>query len=439
MRKYIIRRLLLMPVTLAGITFVVFLMTRLVPGGPVERMMQEQAIAALSGEKASGQAEIGMSDESIERLEEMFNLRLPVWKAYLQWLGLMPQKVDISKAEFGEDGCAYVTLPGPKGHAVVVEVQRDGFNGQYRQEDWMRRQRWHLTVESPRTRALQWAERHGVTDEQAIAEKENRLPWRAVFFHRRFCGLLQGDLGVSYKYNEPVGRMMMSRLPVSLYLGLLAACITYAVSIPLGMLKALKHRSWFDSVSSVLIFIGFAVPGFALGALLLVYFGARLEWFPLYGLTGPGFDHMSFWEKCRDLAAHTVLPLSCYVISSFAMATMLMKNSLMENMSSDYVRTAVAKGVSYRRAMWSHAFRNSVIPLVSTLGGVFCSVFCGSLLIERVFDIQGFGLLSFQALVDKDYSLIMGTLLVSSVLIIVGNVVSDILVAYVDPRIKFDK
>ena len=303
----------------------------------------------------------------------------------------------------------------------------------------MRRQRWHLTVESPRTRALQWAERHGVTDEQAIAEKENQLPWRAVFFHRRFCGLLQGDLGVSYKYNEPVGRMMMSRLPVSLYLGLLAACITYAVSIPLGMLKALKHRSWFDSVSSVLIFIGFAVPGFALGALLLVYFGARLEWFPLYGLTGPGFDHMSFWEKCRDLAAHTVLPLSCYVISSFAMATMLMKNSLMENMSSDYVRTAVAKGVSYRRAMWSHAFRNSVIPLVSTLGGVFCSVFCGSLLIERVFDIQGFGLLSFQALVDKDYSLIMGTLLVSSVLIIVGNVVSDILVAYVDPRIKFDK
>lgn len=439
MRKYIIRRLLLMPVTLAGITFVVFLMTRLVPGGPVERMMQEQAIAALSGEKASGQAEIGMSDESIERLEEMFNLRLPVWKAYLQWLGLMPQKVDISKSEFGEDGCAYVTLPGPKGHAVVVEVQRDGFNGQYRQEDWMRRQRWHLTVESPRTRALQWAERHGVTDEQAITEKENQLPWRAVFFHRRFCGLLQGDLGVSYKYNEPVGRMMMSRLPVSLYLGLLAACITYAVSIPLGMLKALKHRSWFDSVSSVLIFIGFAVPGFALGALLLVYFGARLEWFPLYGLTGPGFDHMSFWEKCRDLATHTVLPLSCYVISSFAMATMLMKNSLMENMSSDYVRTAVAKGVSYRRAMWSHAFRNSVIPLVSTLGGVFCSIFCGSLLIERVFDIQGFGLLSFQALVDKDYSLIMGTLLVSSVLIIVGNVVSDILVAYVDPRIKFDK
>ena len=439
MRKYIIRRLLLMPVTLAGITFVVFLMTRLVPGGPVERMMQEQAIAALSGEKAPGQAEIGMSDESIERLEEMFNLRLPVWKAYLQWLGLMPQKVDISKAEFGEDGCAYVTLPGPKGHAVVVEVQRDGFNGQYRQEDWMRRQRWHLTVESPRTRALQWAERHGVTDEQAITEKENQLPWRAVFFHRRFCGLLQGDLGVSYKYNEPAGRMMMSRLPVSLYLGLLAACITYAVSIPLGMLKALKHRSWFDSVSSVLIFIGFAVPGFALGALLLVYFGARLEWFPLYGLTGPGFDHMSFWEKCRDLATHTVLPLSCYVISSFAMATMLMKNSLMENMSSDYVRTAVAKGVSYRRAMWSHAFRNSVIPLVSTLGGVFCSIFCGSLLIERVFDIQGFGLLSFQALVDKDYSLIMGTLLVSSVLIIVGNVVSDILVAYVDPRIKFDK
>lgn len=439
MRKYIIRRLLLMPVTLAGITFVVFLMTRMVPGGPVERMMQEQAISALSGDKAPRQAETGMSDESIERLEEMFHLRSPAWKAYLQWLGLMPQKVDISKAEFDDDGCAYVTLPGPEGHAVVVEVQRDGSNGQYRREDWMHRERWHLTVESPRTRAEQWAERHGVTDAQLISEKEKQMPWRAVFFHRRFCGLLQGDLGVSYKYNEPVGRMIMGRLPVSLYLGLLAACITYMVSIPLGMLKALKHRTWFDSVSSVLIFIGFAVPGFALGAVLLVYFGARLEWFPLYGLTSPGFEHLGFWDKCRDLAAHTVLPLTCYVVSSFAMATMLMKNSLMENMSSDYVRTAVAKGVSYRRAMWTHAFRNSVIPLVSTLGGVLCSIFCGSLLIERVFDIQGFGLLSFQALVDKDYSLIMGTLLVSSVLIIVGNVISDILVAYVDPRIKFDK
>ena len=135
---------------------------------------------------------------------------------------------------------------------------------------------------------------------------------------------------------------------------------------------------------------------------------------------------------------HTVLPLSCYVVSAFAMTTMMMKNNLMEHLSADYMRTAVAKGVSYRRAVWKHAFRNSFIPIVSGLGSVFCGIVGGSLLIERVFDIQGFGMLSFQALLDKDYSLIMGTLLLSSVMIVIGNLVSDILVAVIDPRIKFE-
>lgn len=135
---------------------------------------------------------------------------------------------------------------------------------------------------------------------------------------------------------------------------------------------------------------------------------------------------------------HTVLPLSCYVVSTFAMTTMMMKNNLMENLSADYVRTAVAKGVSFRSAVWRHAFRNSFIPIASTLGGVIASVVAGSILIERVFDIQGFGMLSFEALLDKDYSLIMGTLLLTSVLIILGNLVSDLLVALIDPRVKFD-
>ncbi len=188
----------------------------------------------------------------------------------------------------------------------------------------------------------------------------------------------------------------------------------------------------------MLIFIGYAVPGFALGAVLLVYLGAHLEWFPLYGLTSPGFEQMPLQEKLEDIAMHTVLPLSCYVVSTFAMTTMMMKNNLMENLSADYVRTAVSKGVSFRRAVWGHAFRNSFIPIASTLGGVLCTIIGGSILIERVFDIQGFGMLSFQALMDKDYSLIMGTLLLSSILIIIGNLVSDILVALIDPRVKFD-
>lgn len=231
---------------------------------------------------------------------------------------------------------------------------------------------------------------------------------------------------------------MLDRLPVSLYFGLLGALITYVVSIPLGVFKALWHRSAFDSVSSVLIFVGYAVPGFALGAVLLVYLGARLEWFPLYGLVSPGYEWMSFKEQLCDLAMHTVLPLSCYVVSTFAVTTMMMKNNLMEHLAADYVRTAVAKGVSFRHAVWRHAFRNSVIPIVSTLGSVICTVVGGSILIERVFDIQGFGMLSFQALMDKDYSLIMGTLLLTSVLIIIGNLLSDLLVALVDPRVRFE-
>ena len=232
--------------------------------------------------------------------------------------------------------------------------------------------------------------------------------------------------------------MIRDRLPVSLYFGILGAIITYLVSVPLGVFKALWHRGWFDSISSVLIFAGYAVPGFALGAVLLIYLGARLEWFPMFGLTSPGFADMGTWEQVKDLTMHTVLPLLCYVASTFAMTTMMMKNSLMENISADYVRTAVAKGVSFRRAVWGHAFRNSFIPIISTLGGVICTVFSGSILIERVFDIQGFGMLSFQALMDKDYSLIMGTLLLTSVVIVIGNLLSDILVALIDPRIKFD-
>ncbi len=443
MRHYILRRLMLMPITLIGITFIVFCLTRMVPGGPVERMLQEQSIGALAGDKAlSGAVSASVAEDDIERLEELFNLQEPVWKAYLQWLGILPREVDITKAEFSEDGSAYLTItPHGQRRAVVIEVRRDGDVPKFLAPAWFEEEDWQLRLESPRKRALRWANRNKVTDAAAIAEHE-KCPhckrWRAVAFRDKHEGLLQGRLGLSYKYNEPVGSMMLSRLPVSLYFGILGAIITYMVSIPLGVFKALWHKSLFDSLSSVFIFIGYAVPGFALGAVLLVYLGAHLEWFPLYGLTSPGFEQMGWQEKLEDIAMHTVLPLSCYVVSTFAMTTMMMKNNLMENLSADYVRTAVSKGVSFRGAVWGHAFRNSFIPIASTLGGVLCTILGGSILIERVFDIQGFGMLSFQALMDKDYSLIMGTLLLSSILIIIGNLVSDILVALIDPRVKFD-
>lgn len=441
MRYYILRRLLMMPITLIGITLLVFFLTRMVPGGPVERMLQEQAIGALAGEKTVGQVGSRLGNDDLERLEELFNLQEPAWKAYLQWLGVLPREVEIAKAEFNDEGQATITIASTSGNATAMEVTRKGGALECNPPAWMTEEGWEMRLESPADRAQRLAKRQRITDAKEIAAMEKTPAcrrWRVVASRRAFQGVLQGDLGLSYKYSEPVVDMMLDRLPVSLYFGLLGAFITYLVSVPLGVFKALWHRSTFDSLSSIFIFMGYAVPGFALGAVLLVYLGARLEWFPLYGLVSPGFEWMPFREQLKDLFMHSVLPLSCYVVSTFAVTTMMMKNNLMEHLAADYVRTAVSKGVTFRQAVWRHAFRNSLIPIVSTLGSVICTVVGGSILIERVFDIQGFGMLSFQALLDKDYSLIMGTLLLTSVLIIIGNLISDLLVALVDPRVRFE-
>ena len=441
MRYYILRRLLMMPITLIGITLLVFFLTRMVPGGPVERMLQEQAIGALAGEKTVGQVGSRLGNDDLERLEELFNLQEPAWKAYLQWLGVLPREVEIAKAEFNDEGQATITIASTSGNSTAMDVTRKGGALECNSPAWLAEEGWEMRLESPADRAQRLAKRQRITDAKEIAALEKTPAcrrWRVVASRRAFQGVLQGDLGLSYKYSEPVVDMMLDRLPASLYFGLLGAFITYLVSIPLGVFKALWHRSTFDSLSSIFIFMGYAVPGFALGAVLLVYLGARLEWFPLYGLVSPGFEWMPFREQLKDLFMHSVLPLSCYVVSTFAVTTMMMKNNLMEHLAADYVRTAVSKGVTFRQAVWRHAFRNSLIPIVSTLGSVICTVVGGSILIERVFDIQGFGMLSFQALLDKDYSLIMGTLLLTSVLIIIGNLISDLLVALVDPRVRFE-
>lgn len=445
MRRYLLRRLMLIPVTLLGITFVVFCLSRMVPGGPVERMLQEQAMGALAGEKAGATPQASsLSEEDMERLEDLFNLREPMWRAYLQWLGLLPRHIAVARAELpdAEGSSAALTLRRSSGEATQVRVSRRGSELVLPEDAWLQEEGWVFVAESPEDRARQWARRNGREEDEALIASRAQSPecrhWRAVAYRESFDGLLQGNLGRSYKYNESVVSMMARRLPVSVYLGVLAALITYAVSVPLGVLKALTHKRVIDALTSVLIFVGYAVPGFALGALMLVYLGARQEWFPLYGLTSPDFARMGLAEQVSDLASHTVLPLLCYVVSAFAMTTMMMKNSLMEQISADYVRTAVSKGVSFRRAVVRHAFRNAFIPIASTLGTVLCTMVGGSVLIERVFDIPGFGLLSYQALMDKDYSLIMGTLLLSSLLIIVGNLLSDILVACLDPRIRYD-
>jgi microcin C transport system permease protein len=246
------------------------------------------------------------------------------------------------------------------------------------------------------------------------------------------------DLGQSFRYNEPVVRVIADRLPVSIYYGLMTAFFTYSICIPLGILKAIRHRTRLDNVTSVVIFVGYAIPGFALGAVLSNLFAVHWEIFPLGGFRSPGSEELPLLSQLADIAWHSVLPLIAYLVGSFAVTTMLMKNSLLENMSADYVKTALAKGLHWRRAVFVHALRNSLIPMATSIGGLLGIFLTGSFLIERVFNIPGVGLLAFEAIQARDFPLVLGFLVISSVLLMVGNLVSDLAVSFVDPRVRFE-
>jgi microcin C transport system permease protein len=334
MRDYFIRRLLLIPPTLIGVTLLVFAITRFVPGGPLERAIME----ARTAETRRGDSNRGaISEDQLKELKAYYGLDKPIPVAYVQWLGKV----------------------------------------------------------------------------------------------------LQGDLGMSQRFNEPVRGLIAQRLPVSLVYGGITLLLTYGVCIPLGIAKAIKHRTGFDNATSALIFFGYAVPGYALGAILIVFLAARAEWFPMGGFVSEDFSEFSTWEKVVDLAHHAVLPLVCYTITSFAFLTLLMKNHLMDNLAADFVRTAVAKGVSFKTAVLKHALRNSLIPLATHLGGSLTVFVGGSYLIEFIFDINGMGLLGVQSIFDRDYPSVMGVLVVSSMVLLIGNVVSDFLIAMIDPRVRF--
>ena len=258
-----------------------------------------------------------------------------------------------------------------------------------------------------------------------------------VRYWRWLKNIGQLNLGDSYRYSTPVLEIIVEKLPVSAYFGLVTTILTYLICIPLGIFKAIRHQSLFDNASSFLIFAGYAIPAFAFGMLLLVLFSANLGWFPLGEFVSDNFEELSFPGKVADLIHHTALPLFAYLIGSFAFMTMLMKNSIMENMSADYVKTALAKGVSYNRAIFYHAFRNGLIPLATSFGNNISIFLMGSFLIEKIFNIDGLGLLGYTSIVERDYPVVMGMLVISSVLLLVGNLLSDLCVAAVDPRVRF--
>ena len=251
--------------------------------------------------------------------------------------------------------------------------------------------------------------------------------------------VLHLDLGTSYTYSDPVWEVIRSRFPVSLFLGLTGFILSYLVCVPLGVLKAINHGSKLDVTSSILVFLGYSIPGWALGTALLVLFGGGSFWevFPLGGFRPLNWEYLNFGQKVWAQIYHMILPVFCYMIGSFATLTILMKNSLMENLGQDYVRTAFAKGLSERRVILMHALRNSLIPISTGLGHAISLVLAGSFLIEKVFNIDGMGFLGYNAIIQRDYPVALGILVVSSLLMLAGNILSDVIYVIVDPRIRF--
>lgn len=251
--------------------------------------------------------------------------------------------------------------------------------------------------------------------------------------------LVRFDLGMSYTYEKPVAQLIAGRIPISLTFGLTGLFFSYLVCIPLGIKKALRHGEAVDHISSVLIFLGYSIPAFALGVVLIILFGGGsfLNLFPISGVVSDYFEQLSFFGKIGDYLHHLFLPLVCYMVGGFATLTLLMKNSLMDQLSQDYVRTALAKGLSYHQAVFRHALRNALIPVATNIGMIIGVVLSGSLLIETVFTIDGMGLLGYQAIVNRDYPVALGLTVISSLLMLVGRILSDFCLMMVDPRIRF--
>jgi len=246
-----------------------------------------------------------------------------------------------------------------------------------------------------------------------------------------------GDLGTSYRYNQPVTQVISSRFPVSLYYGLITLIITYLVCIPLGVLKAIKHRTVVDNVTSILIFVGYAIPGYALGSLLLLYFSVKLEWFPMGGFTSMQFAEKDLWGKVADLAQHSALPLICYLVGSFALVTLLLKNHLMDNLAADYIRTAKAKGLSNAVVIGKHTLRNALNPVLTSASGWFAGLLAGSVLVETVVDYKGLGSELFDSLLNLDLPVLMGIVLFIALVYVAVNILTDIGYALLDPRVSY--
>lgn len=250
------------------------------------------------------------------------------------------------------------------------------------------------------------------------------------------------DLGQSYFQHESVWGVIKSKLPVSISLGLWTVFLTYAISVPLGIAKAVRNGSRFDTATSVLVLVGYAIPGFVLGVLLLMLFGGGTFWqvFPMRGLTSDSFQDLSLVGKALDYLWHIVLPVTAAVVGNFAIVTILTKNTFLEEIGRQYVLTARAKGAPERDVLWKHVLRNAAIPLLTGLPAAFVGAFLnGNLLIETLFSLDGMGQLSYDSVIRRDYPVVLGSLFLFTLIGLVTKLIADVSYVLVDPRIQFDR
>lgn len=450
MLKYILKRIVLMLPTFFGATFLVFLILSKVPGGPFEKaVMQLKMGKMMGGSEGGGNGGNGMGSkeltpEQLDQIKKQYGLDKPLLTRYLIWLGFYPRDIKEKTIAYGEpfrENVAYVEVDKrkyekqrwikvEKDASGALKVYKSGIGGDFQFTDSKGQ-----TIEElpPSSQITDWYPSKDWTVDKAEADK-------AVLVQRKFSGIFTGDFGKSYKYDKPVLTLIGERLHISLYFGVIGFVLAYLVCIPLGIAKAVRHGQGFDVGSSALIFLGYAIPDFALGVLLLTLFGGGsfLDIFPLGGFRSLDWDTLSFAGKIKDQLHHTILPVICWMVGSFATLTMLMKNSLMENLNLDYVRTAYAKGLSSRTVVYKHALRNSLIPIATGVGHVIGVFLAGSYLLEKVFNIDGIGLLGYRAIVETDYPIFLGFLVINIIVLMLGNLISDMLYVAIDPRIQFD-
>ena len=386
MGTYILRRLLLIIPTLIGIMVVNFVLTQFVPGGPVE-----QAIAQIQGQGDVFEGIAGSRDDAGGR--EDFNQGLSSESEYAGARGLPPEFIARLEVEMG----------------FARIICEEGYTGP-------------TTIENP-----------ACTKEKIGAVER---------FFEMMGRYLRFDFGTSYFRSISVVDLVAEKMPVSITLGLWSTLIAYIISIPLGVRKAVRDGSRFDTWTSALIIVAYAIPGFLFAIMLLVLFagGSYFQWFPLRGLTSDNFDQLSLVGKALDYLWHIALPVLASTIASFATLTLLTKNSFLDEIRKQYVITAKAKGLSESRVLYGHVFRNAMLIVIAGFPGLFLSVFFGSsLIIETIFSLDGLGRLGFEAAVARDYPVIFGTLFFFGLVGLLVGILSDMMYVFVDPRIDFEK